>query len=307
MAEQMIAAAAAEARARARVDAQEIIATAQAERGREESELHLHRQPELGALVMEAQHLRVEIDRISHLDRQYHGALQALLAVRLYPRCRVVEVDGAAGVRLADGTVLTGDRVVVAVGPSSRDLLPAPAAAELTLYRQSMLSYAPTPSRQAWAGMPVIPAIGTPEGAWLMPPVAGTSVRLSASTACRQVTGMTGHTAPDHWHQFLVDQFADLIADFDPAAVVGASDGYYLSAPGGGPLLGALDDAWVYAACGGMSFKIAPLVARALADRAIGRRPRRTGLAAVDHPMQFTAGAAGRAAGASPLPEMRPR
>jgi hypothetical protein len=80
MAEQMIAAAAAEARARARVDAQEIIATAQAERGREESELHLHRQPELGALVMEAQHLRVEIDRISHLDRQYHGALQALLA-----------------------------------------------------------------------------------------------------------------------------------------------------------------------------------------------------------------------------------
>jgi sarcosine oxidase len=217
-------------------------------------------------------------------------------AVGLHPRSRVVELDGG-GVRLADGTVLVGDRVVIAAGPSSRDLLPAPAAAELMLYRQSVLSYEPTPSRRAWEGTPAIPAIGTPQGAWLTPPVAGTPVRLSASTACRPVAEMTDRTTPDCWRQFLVDQFAGLIADFDPAAVVGATDGYYLAAPDGGLRLGALRDAWVYAACGGMSFKIAPLVARALADRAIGRRPQPVGLAAIDHPEQFPTAGPGRPVG----------
>jgi glycine/D-amino acid oxidase-like deaminating enzyme len=83
-----------------------------------------------------------------------------------------------------------------------------------------------------------------------------------------------------------------LLTDFDPAAVIGATDGYYLTeAASGGPLLADLGGGvtWAYAACGGMSFKFAPLIARALADRAVGRPPRSTGLELIDRPRQRTA------------------
>jgi sarcosine oxidase len=129
------------------------------------------------------------------------------------------------------------------------------------------------------------------DGAWLMPPVAGVPARLSAASACREVAEMTGLATPARWRDHLTSLFAVLLADFDPAHVTGAADGYYLAAvPSGGPLLATLGDGavWAYAACGGMSFKFAPLVARALADRAMARAAQRTGLNRVDHPRQVT-------------------
>jgi hypothetical protein len=126
-----------------------------------------------------------------------------------------------------------------------------------------------------------------------MPPVAGTPARLSAASACRAVPEMTDRATPDRWRDHLIEQFSTLLVDFDPAAVLAATDGYYLADPAlGTPLLVTLGGGAVlaYAACGGMSFKFAPLVARALADRALGRTPRRTGLDSVDRPRQFAAG-----------------
>jgi glycine/D-amino acid oxidase-like deaminating enzyme len=206
--------------------------------------------------------------------------------VRVYSRRRVVDIDDGGFLRLAEGTVLAADRVVVAAGPWSRDLLPATLAAELTLYRQSVLSYEPVPSRRAWAGIPAV--LGLAGGAWLMPPAGDAPVRLSAPSACREVDGMSGRTTPDDWREHLVERFAALVDGFDPAAVIGATDGYYLADTAtGGPVLATLGDGavWAYAACGGMSFKFAPLVARNLAERVVGRRsPRPTGIAALDQP-----------------------
>src|SRR5262249_54610101 len=159
------------------------------------------------------------------------------------------------------------------------ELLPTDLVDDLTLYRQSVLSYAPTPSRPAWAGTPAIPSFGTTLGAWLMPPVGQAPVRLSARSACRAVPEMTDRETSDHWRQHLIDQFRELLVDFDPAAVQAATDGYYLGHTAGqGPLLADLHDGsvWAYAACGGMSFKFAPVIAAALADRALGRPVRRT-------------------------------
>jgi glycine/D-amino acid oxidase-like deaminating enzyme len=218
------------------------------------------------------------------------GWLRDQPEVRLYSRRRVVELDGAGFLRLADGTVLAGDRVVVAAGPWSRDLLPAALAGELTLYRQSALSYDPGPARQEWAGTPAVPVLGTVHGAWLMPPVADTPVRLSAASACRAVPELTDRQTPAHWREHLVEEFRELLAGFDPAAVVGAADGYYLADTAtGGPLLATFGDGavWAYPACGGMSFKFAPLVAGAIADRVLERPARLTGLAPVDHPRRL--------------------
>lgn len=213
-------------------------------------------------------------------------------AVRLLPRCRITEVDDAA-VRSADGTVLPADRVVVAAGPWSRELVPDAVAAGVTLFRQSVLSYAPPPSAPPWAGIPTILGLGARRDAWLMPPVGGAPARLSSAGACRAVDAMADRAAPAAWRDQLVEQFRGLLTGFDPGAVVGATDGYYLAAAGrGGPLLAtnAAGTVWSYAACGGMSFKFAPLVARALADRALGRPPRPTGIDAVDQPRQPAVG-----------------
>jgi glycine/D-amino acid oxidase-like deaminating enzyme len=219
-------------------------------------------------------------------------------AVRLHQHRRAVGVDEAGAVRLADGGILAGDRVVVAAGPWSRELLPAALRGNLTLYRQSMLSYAPAPSREAWAGMPAIPALGTSYGAWLMPPVADTPVRLSAASACRAVAEMTDCVTPGRWLDHLIGLFSTLLADFDLAAVAGATDRYYLAdISSGGPLLATFGEGaiWAYAACGGMSFKFAPLIASAVADRAMGRSPRPTGLRSIDQPLRFAAAREGSA------------
>ena len=217
------------------------------------------------------------------------GWLRRQPRARLTLRRRVVEVDAEAGaVRLADGAVLRGDRIVASAGPWSRDLLAAEDAAGLTLYRQSML-YCHVPERlgTAWAATPAVPVLGTPEGAWLVPPVAGTPLKLSAHSACRAVAELTDRRTSEHWRDHLVALFSDLLPGFGARWVIDSRDCYYLAQTATGrPLLVSLGDgtAWVYAACGGSSFKFAPLIARSLAARVLGADPTPTGLDALDHP-----------------------
>jgi sarcosine oxidase len=213
------------------------------------------------------------------------GWLRAGPAVRVFPRRRVAAIGETGAVHLATGGAMSADHVVVAAGPWSRDLLPAAGRGDLVLWRQTMLSYAPGPAAGGWAGTPAVLGLGERRDAWLMPPVAGRPARLSAASACRPAAEPTDPGAPAEWRDHLVTRFAALLSGFDPAGVTGATDGYYLAAAGGGPALVGLAGgaATAYAACGGMSFKFAPTVARVLADLALGR-PRRgpTGLDALD-------------------------
>jgi DivIVA domain-containing protein len=83
MADEVLAEATAEAdrtRARSQVEAGQIVAAAHAESGRIQAELRLRQEREVGALAEQAHRLRAEIDRLSHLERRYHDALQALLS-----------------------------------------------------------------------------------------------------------------------------------------------------------------------------------------------------------------------------------
>jgi len=214
--------------------------------------------------------------------------LRAQPDVTVHPAHRVTAVAGTPVVRLADGTRLAGDGVAVAAGPWSRELLPA-VASGLTLMRQTMLAYTPSPGAAGWAGSPAVLGLGRGHDAWLMPAAAGPSARLSAASACRPAPALAGRDSPAVWRDHLTGRFAGLLAGFDPAAVTGATDGYYLTDPAGlGPRLAALGPrVWTYPACGGMSFKLAPLVAAALADRVLGRPPRPAGLDAIDRPSQL--------------------
>ncbi|MGE5827753.1 MAG: FAD-dependent oxidoreductase [Micromonosporaceae bacterium] len=220
------------------------------------------------------------------------GWLRAQPGVRLHPDRRAVEVTEPGAVALADGSTLVGDGVVVAAGPWSCELLPGALGGDLTLYRQSMISYATGLDRSAWQGMPAMLGLGPNGDAWLIPPVAQAPVRLSAASASRVVLEVTDRVTPEPWRQHLIEKFRTLVTDFDPSQVLGANDGYYLAHDaGGGPLLARLGagPVWAYAACGGMSFKFAPLIARALADRALARPVRSSGVDPIDRPRQLTA------------------
>jgi glycine/D-amino acid oxidase-like deaminating enzyme len=233
--------------------------------------------------------------------------LRAQPAVRLRARQQVSTLDPAGcAVELAGGEVMRADSVVVAAGPRSPALLGEPVASGLTLFRQSML-YCRVPERlrPMWTDVPAVPALGTPDGAWLVPPVAGTPLKLSTAQACRPVRRLTDHDTPAQWRQHLVSRWTALLDGFEPGWVSGARDCYYLadSTTGGARLVQLGERAmWAYAACGGTSFKLAPVVARSLALRALGTRPPAARGAAMDG-LDSALPVAAAASGAGTTPE----
>jgi glycine/D-amino acid oxidase-like deaminating enzyme len=204
-------------------------------------------------------------------------------------------VDGPA-VRLADGEVVRADALLLAAGPWSRELLAPELADGLVLHRQSML-YCEVPAAQAaaWAATPAIASLGTGNGAWLVPPVADTPLKLSAESACRVVTELGDNTTAPHWRDYLIEVCSALLPGFHEDWLFGARDNYFLTrAATGGAMVVSLDRTlWSFAACGGASFKFAPLIARSLAQRLTGADPAPTGLEPVDTAVPVPPSAAG--------------
>ncbi len=215
------------------------------------------------------------------------GWLRAQPLVTLRPRHEVLALDPAAGtVRLAGGALLRG-RVLVTAGAWSRALLPAATAAELSLQRQTMLYCAvPAAQRAAWERTPVVLGLDPAHGSWVVPPVAGTHLKLSAHSACREVSELTDHAGAAEWRAHLVGLFAGRLDGFTPQWVAAARDCYYLAdRAGGGARELALGQGparvWAHAACGGGGFKFAPLDARSLVERTLAAAP--AAYAAVAH------------------------
>ncbi|HEY4853017.1 MAG TPA: FAD-dependent oxidoreductase [Streptosporangiaceae bacterium] len=216
----------------------------------------------------------------------------------LRPHTRAVSIDsGSAAVRLAGGEVVRADALLLAIGPWSRALLAPELAGELVLYRQSMIYCQVPPSdAAAWSATPPIRSLGTDGGVWLVPPVAGTPLKLSAASACRAVVEIDGNTTPPYWRDHLIDAVSATIPGFGADWLIGARDCYYLARTSArGLMLAVLADRVVsYAACGGLSFKFAPLIAQSLAERLIGAVPAPTGLQPIDggivRPSSGTAG-----------------
>ncbi|WP_018685205.1 FAD-dependent oxidoreductase [Actinokineospora enzanensis] len=212
-------------------------------------------------------------------DKVLDAVVAWLLAqpdVDLLPHNEVVAVEPGA-VRLAGGRVLHGDRIVVAAGPWTRSVVKDD---QVTVRRQTMLYCSPP----AWPALPAIPSLGTDSGAWLVPPVGGTQLKLSADSACRPVSEVDG-TTPTRTDA-LVGLFRELVPAFEPGWVVGARDCHYTIGPDGGArLVEFAGGVLALTACGGGSFKFAPLIGRALTARIGGDRSEPTGLTAMDHPV----------------------
>ncbi|WP_333766944.1 FAD-dependent oxidoreductase [Streptomyces sp. IBSBF 2435] len=193
--------------------------------------------------------------------------LAARPAAALRPYSPVAAVDAGTGkVTLAGGEVVGGDVVLVAAGPWTRELVGRPAV----LHRQTMV-YLRAARRQArlWRNAPAVGGIGADGRAWVVPPVAGTLLKISSDAVCREVAG-TGAGAEDQtpWAERLAA--AGILRDPAGYEVVGIKACHYTADPDtGGARLDRLGPAvWARTACGGSGFASAPLVAGRMAEAA---------------------------------------
>jgi glycine/D-amino acid oxidase-like deaminating enzyme len=193
----------------------------------------------------------------------------------LHPGRTAVGVDAdRIAVRFADGELVRADAILLSTGPWAKRLLPPRAGAPLVLRRQSVLyGVVPLADLPTWLLTPATLSLGADRGSWLVPPVAATPLKVSAASAARIVSEVTDTTTPARWRSLLIDRAREVIDGFTTDWLVDTRDSYYLSrARVGGPLLVELGrQVWAYAACGGGSFKFAPLIAASLLQRLTGQ------------------------------------
>lgn len=119
------------------------------------------------------------------------GRIVAALARHLAARGVAFEIARAREVRpqallLADGSIRSADVLVVAAGPWAPRLLPG-LAGRVTPSRQIILRLAPPPDlAAAWQAAPMLLDLSPGAGFYLVPPVAGTPIKLGDHSFSRQ-------------------------------------------------------------------------------------------------------------------------
>jgi glycine/D-amino acid oxidase-like deaminating enzyme len=100
------------------------------------------------------------------------------VGIRTQARVVAVESDQAAAI-LADGSRVTGDRLVLAAGPWSADLIPDLAAA-ITPSRQLVVYLEPPADLAAvWRSMPVLADLSPEASFYAVPPAAGMRLKIA--------------------------------------------------------------------------------------------------------------------------------
>ncbi|MEE8271992.1 MAG: FAD-dependent oxidoreductase [Alphaproteobacteria bacterium] len=199
-----------------------------------------------------------------------------------------VDPDGAA-VTLADGRVLAADRVVVAAGAWVGRLLPG-VARRITPSRQVAAYLRPPPDlAAAWAGMPMLLDIDPDRGFYLVPPVAGTTIKVGDHGFTLTGDPDRDRDAATAEAEALAEMCRGRLRDFDRFHLDSARTCFYTVAPDERFVVEPFGPAgWVMTGFSGHGFKFGPLLGEAVADALEGRRD----------PADLTRWAAGK----SPLP-----
>jgi len=186
---------------------------------------------------------------------------------------RVRRVDAAAGRVETDTGLEAADVVVVAAGAWVLDLLPGQKG-RLVPSRQTVLYLAPPPRFEAaWARAPVILDGSGTRGTYILPPAAGTRLKLGDHSFTRRGQGDDDRIATPADIEPVEAAARDSLVDFDDYRILEAKVCYYTVTADERFVVEPIGGAgWLMSACSGHGFKLAPLIAGGLADAIIGRR-----------------------------------
>lgn len=208
---------------------------------------------------------RIEAALVRHLARK---------GVVLRPFRKVEDIDPVRGrVRLHDAETLEADAVVVAAGAWLGKLLPG--FATRAVPSRQVVAYMDPPRLYAarWTISPVILDVGPQIGFYLVPPVAGTGLKLGDHSFTMTGDPDDDRTASPDEARPTFEAARRRLKDFDRYQVLRLSAWYYTVAPEERFVIERpVTATWVIDACSGHGFKFAPLIARRLAEAIAGER-----------------------------------
>ena len=188
--------------------------------------------------------------------------------VSIWPRLAAKDIDPDSGsVDLDDGRLLEADKLVVAAGPWTTRLLPD-LADRVTPSRQIVVYLRPPPDlTEAWSSMPMVLDIDPSGGVYLVPPVAGTAMKIGDHSFTLTGDADRDRDVETEEAEAIYALAGARLADFDRFRLDSASACFYTVEPEERFVLepiGAL--AWVMTGFSGHGFKFAPLLGEAMAE-----------------------------------------
>lgn len=205
------------------------------------------------------------------------AARVAALGGSLNTRRRITAIDTeAATITLAGGGTVSGDLVIVAAGPWLPDLLAdllPDLAGRITPSRQAYAYLQPPAQLQdAWAKHPMLLDIGSGSGFYLVPPAAGTGMKVGdhgfslSGHPDRERDGQPGDVAET------LAMAADHLVDFERFRVERVGTCFYTVTADERFIAVNRGAAWILTGFSGHGFKFAPLIGEALSEVIAGRR-----------------------------------
>lgn len=183
----------------------------------------------------------------------------------------IAKVDAAAGtVELADGRTYRGDHVVVTAGAWVLRLLPG-LSNVLTTYRTAVAYLTPPADlAEAWRQAPVILDVGGTVDGYVIPPVAGTGLKVGAGIHKRGSDPDADRVAAPEEGRTIRDYFAPPFARIEEYGVAEVVTCAYTFTADEHFMMRSEDRMTVVSACSGHGYKFGAAVGRRIAAAVVG-------------------------------------
>ncbi|WP_349357743.1 FAD-dependent oxidoreductase [Stappia sp.] len=180
---------------------------------------------------------------------------------------KVTSVDAAKGtVTLADGETLSADHVVVTAGAWVLDLFPV-LSGHLTSYRTAVAYLAPPADlKAAWEAAPAILDVGGTVDGYVLPPVAGTGLKVGAGVHKVPCHANDRRTPEPGEGEIIRNLFAPPFARIDDYAVTDVVTCAYTFTRDEHFFAAAEDRATIVSACSGHGYKFGAVVGERIAE-----------------------------------------
>ena len=180
--------------------------------------------------------------------------------------------ESAAEVTLANGEAIYSDRLVVAAGAWSAELLPD--LAEKIVPIRSVVTYVSPPAEQAlhWAKSPALFLMTRKAHLYALPPVDGTNLKLGGAPILRKAEPRRPLRISTTDLQATLEAFTPFLSGSEGYQVLRGAGGYYADPADKRFIADVRGNTLVVTGCGGRMFKFGAIFGQRTAAWAVGDR-----------------------------------